>query len=375
MIANILLKRVILQKTRTRIETKKQLNGNQPFKIYTTDLTSMKKYIFLILCNILASFNIQAQYTLTSSAIPLSGETYTLYLADTSLVRAGNAGPSQVWDFSGLKITPKKSISRYVLATNTPYASQFVNSAMASESDMPLKNYVYMSTRSDSIFIDGTADTLYQTTYQLNNQIYMTYPFSYGSTLSDAFAGTFQLAGNPYVRNGSWNVKADAYGTLILPSGSYSNTLRLHSVQIQNDVFITTTTTTDAWYSQISKLPLLSISKVARIGYATSTAHWVMLNSDVVGIEEIKNTLFDFSIHPNPINEKAICTFKVQDRSEITLSLYNLQGEKVQFFLNKSYTHGEYSEEIEFKDLPSGLYFLTLLSSKNKIERIKIVKP
>ena len=32
-----------------RIETKKQLNGNQPFKIFTTTLTSMKKYIFLIL--------------------------------------------------------------------------------------------------------------------------------------------------------------------------------------------------------------------------------------------------------------------------------------------------------------------------------------
>ena len=375
MIANILLKRVILQKTRTRIETKKQLNGNQPFKIYTTTLTSMKKHIFLILCNILASYHIQAQYTLTSSAIPLSGETYTLYLADTSLVRAGNAGPSQVWDFSGLKITPKKSITRYVLAANTPYASQFVNSPMDSESDMPIKYYVYMSTRSDSIFIEGTADTLYQTTYQLNNQMYMTYPFSYGSTLSDAFAGTFQLGGNPYVRNGSWNVKADAYGTLILPSGTYSNTLRLHSVQIQNDVFITTTTTTDAWYSQISKLPLLSISKVARTGFATSTAHWVMLNSDVVGIEEIKNNLFDFSIHPNPLSEKAICTFKVQDRSEITLGLYNLQGEKVQSILNKSYTHGEYSEEIEFKDLPSGLYFLTLLTSENKIERIKIVKP
>ena len=145
-------------------------------------------------------------------------------------------------------------------------------------------------------------------------------------------------------------------------------------MQIQNDVFITTTTTTDAWYSQISKLPLLSISKVARTGFATSTAHWVMLNSDVVGIEEIKNNLFDFSIHPNPLSEKAICTFKVQDRSEITLGLYNLQGEKVQSILNKSYTHGEYSEEIEFKDLPSGLYFLTLLTSENKIERIKIVK-
>lgn len=334
----------------------------------------MKKLFYLFALNILCVYSLKAQYTLTASSMPVVGDVFTSFLADTTNVRAGVGGPSKTWDFSGLQISQNKSTTKYILPSATPYGSDFSSSSLAAESNLPIKNYVYMNSGTNDITINGTADTLYQTNYTLDQQKYITYPFSYDSTISDAFVGVFFFLGSNKARNGSWSLKADGYGTLVLPSGTYNNVLRLHSVQVHNDIFITTTTTSDSWYNNLSKFPLLSISKIVRTGNFSSISQYVSVNSDVVGIEEVNKNEVGLSLFPNPTSENAICRFILKKKTAIEISLFDMSGRNLKKLIKGNYESGINSENINLQGIPAGIYYLYFRNSENETGRIKIVK-
>jgi hypothetical protein len=334
----------------------------------------MKTFIISSVILLALVVNSYAQISLTSTSNPVLGDIYTKCLADTNGIQPGPAGANQTWDFSNLQISTVKSIVKYVDPTTTTYGSKFPSATLAAEENLPIKNYIYMTTSANDIIIKGTADTLYQPDYSLNNHIYITYPFSYDSVLSDTYLGTFTIAGTPLSRNGTWSLKGDGYGTLKLPSGTYNNVLRLHAVQKNNDVFFTTTITTDAWYSAIDKFPLLLITKSIRSGGANSVVRTVAVNSAVVGVEEISMNKIKLEIHPNPARNESSCSFQLKERAQCKLILYDAEGRIVKLFGDKMYEAVINYEKLDLSEISAGVYFLSVIASSEEAGRARIIK-
>jgi hypothetical protein len=112
-------------------------------------------------------------------------------------------------------------------------------------------------------------------------------------------------------------------------------------------------------------------------GYATPQNAWPMFKYSAartgnqfihtVAIPDKKQPIADrFTVsqnYPNPFNPETHITFTLPSSSEITLTVYNLLGQKVRTLLNhRKYQPGKY--QVEFKDLalPSGVYLYRLES-------------
>jgi hypothetical protein len=83
-------------------------------------------------------------------------------------------------------------------------------------------------------------------------------------------------------------------------------------------------------------------------------------------ITDVKNTEavpVNFSLqqnYPNPFNPSTVINFSIPKASKVTLSVYNLLGQKVASLVNSNMNAGNHEVEFNAKDLSSGIYFYSL---------------
>lgn len=64
-------------------------------------------------------------------------------------------------------------------------------------------------------------------------------------------------------------------------------------------------------------------------------------------------------VYPNPFNGEVTMTFSLTEYSDITISLFNLRGQKIKTLSQQSLSHGDHSILFDGGDIPSGNYILT----------------
>ena len=74
---------------------------------------------------------LSAQPTLGAANNPQAGERYYYRITDT-IAQPGYAGTGQVWNFTGVQVTLNTVILNYVLPSQTPHASSYPGSNLAS---------------------------------------------------------------------------------------------------------------------------------------------------------------------------------------------------------------------------------------------------
>lgn len=67
---------------------------------------------------------------------------------------------------------------------------------------------------------------------------------------------------------------------------------------------------------------------------------------------------FNISVNPNPFNQQASVFFSIPQQSNVMISLYNLNWEKVKTVLNEKQNAGFHYFNIIFPELNPGIYFL-----------------
>lgn len=74
-----------------------------------------------------------------------------------------------------------------------------------------------------------------------------------------------------------------------------------------------------------------------------------------------------FQIYPNPVGEEMTIMYKVPDRCQIEISIYNIMGYKITTLVNEERTTGEYSLTWDIDNngynLPEGIYFCRIFYS------------
>ena len=161
------------------------------------------------------------------------GTTVSMYLCDSFTVNLdGVTGAAVTWDYTTLVGFDGEFRDVSVVdATTTTYAADFPTSVTAVTVGNNLTSY-YSSTASDRssqgfVFSEPSlGDVIAQ--FSTDDEIVATYPFAFGSTTNDAFAGDIDyLATLSTTATGNGYASVDGEGTLNLPNGvSLPNVLR-----------------------------------------------------------------------------------------------------------------------------------------------------
>lgn len=325
----------------------------------------MKKQL-LIASLAITSVAVNAQITITSSDMPVAGNSYIIADVNDS-IPYGTSGANQTWDFSswvntGLDTTSFQAPSNLNgasffptatigIASNTTY-SFFKNSSSAYE----FLGYYSNTGGSDDLIILSPAEKT------------ITFPSTYQTT----FNGTASLsltyaATQPGVDSIRYNFDRnyisviDAWGTLTTPAYSNVNTLRQFITAVEQSSAYTLATGDSVWvlipnspeadtsymYRWLSNEHSYAVAEVyANPGDTLYYATY--LTSTLVGVNEHAKNSNTVSVFPSPASDKV--SFKGID-SDAYLIIFDVNGklvEKVSLRKNTTINVSNYNNGVYF---------------------------
>jgi len=135
-------------------------------------------------------------------------------------------------------------------------------------------------------------------------------------------------------------------------------------------------TTTDIGWSGLvnSHGEYIAVGYTASFGNGLFDAFLVQLESDRVNVSEDQIIPGSLSLnnHPNPFNASTTIRYYIPNKSEISLSIYNLLGQRVETLVEGAQNPGEHTLTWDASHLPSGVYFARL-EAGGRTENIKMV--
>lgn len=349
------------------------------------------KTIITTIIIILSVSNSFSQLTLTSQYNPVPGDIDSYAICDTANISQGPAGANQVWSFLNL-VKIDTSDVHFVTSSSTPYSAQFTTSNLASTNNN--SSYNYFTTSAVNILFNGNGAPGMVVSYT-NPQLFMQYPFSYNTNFTDNFGCNYISNGTLTVRTGSTTVTGDAWGTINLPIGSFTNALRVKYIITTKDssnpgtpvVFITSNTSY-VWFVPGRKYPVFEIvySTLTFNGVLFASSKTINYNSrsTPIGIQQISGEVpQDFSLsqnYPNPFNPSTKIKFEIPAESIIqtdmvSLIIYDILGKQIKTLVDQQLSPGTYEVDFEGSRLPSGTYFYRLTAGGyTKTKKLTLVK-
>ena len=318
-----------------------------------------KRYtVFLFIINVFASF---AQPTLTADIVPVPGTILESFTHIDPPFDEGSAGMNQVWDLSGLQPSQPGQVFEYADPDDTPYAAQFPTANLAATTVDFGGNSSYSYFYADNtVFTSlGHQSTSYSS-YLTDGIDYFRFPFTYLDQYTDYYAGS----NGSDVMSGRLDFTGDAYGTLILPSGTFYNCLRVLEARKDTtisggDITFISNDTLYHFYSPGYRESLCQVVYHHAIinGYPFDYKGINWRNETPIGIDEVIES--PMHVYPNPASDYLM----VDDYSSSeNLLLINSSG---QSFNIPSFREGNHSK-IDVTSLPEGLYMIEIKESEGK---------
>jgi hypothetical protein len=99
----------------------------------------------------------------------------------------------------------------------------------------------------------------------------------------------------------------------------------------------------------------------------------VTIQQGPTGIADISDKISDLNIFPNPISKDFSISFDLKEASDISSQLYSLDGRLQKELINQKMSEGNFHQQFDVSDLPSGIYLVQLNVGESSITR-KIIK-
>lgn len=319
-----------------------------------------------------------AQTLNNSNSVPLIGESYVLYSGN--YISPGNVGANQTWDLSSLS-GGTEITNNYVTPASSGYGAEFPNANLTSVA-VSAGTYTFYNAAADGFYLAGlrTSNGLYSLTYtNLDKQL--PFPCSYNTSWSDSWTATVNFGGAPGTRTGTTTGLADGYGTLITPSGTFTNVLRVKIVQSMTDnlgAFGTVTYEQEVYnyYKPGIRLPLAGVSTTVSTAagqapQTTMTSNW--LDASSVGIFENATSSIGVDVFPNPATDRVNIILSSQS-SDLHLQLIDGSGRVVHTEQLRLQSMGINRHELSVQGLNPGIYLLRLTSENGEqgVQRLVI---
>ena len=243
---------------------------------------------------------------LTSSSNPIVNDWHVNRYVDTFDV--GFAGSALTWNLDTLHTTGSDT-TFFSECSVSPHCAKFPGTTV----------YVHNSSDTDGTYLNTSPTALsYLGSYSDTEVVYsnhedqLRYPFTFSNMFTDTFSSIFTTkTGYTYLRRGRIQVKGDAWGTLILPSGTYANTLRVWSIEDYDDSVMGPASPyvwhynseTFTWYLPDQHTELLNQYKV----YLNSAIfNWYSYYTQygTTAFAGVNKPDTDIQLYPNPANEQ-----------------------------------------------------------------------
>lgn len=342
--------------------------------------TRMKK---LIVTSILISLLISAhaQFLMKSNTHLLRvGDEHYFNIANN--VNPGSDGPNITWDFSALH--DKSTLTSYMYSAHSTTNSVDIPQANTVLEEFGTKFYFKAS---DGIIEQyGTVTKNNTLTIYSNPFVKMIFPFNYGDTYAGDFAGTV-YGKNNYQANftGTYKLKADAFGTLILPGNiTYTNVFRIKTVREQcysKNSSCNCATISYKWYARDVRYPLLTIiqTKTSKGVKTIRTAYYAKSgnHSEIEIINEPKKLIaenLEAKIYPNPFMESFKIDYTLTKNSDLKIEIYDNSGRKVNAVQKLNQKAGYYTETIHSDDIGNqlGMFHIRIIAGNDIISKTVI---
>ena len=323
----------------------------------------MNKFLSKILCTgliITLPFFSEAQPTLTASMNnPVAGDVFNQYNCDTAGVVYGSSGASATWNYSTLAILPGSvgdsfHVVSFVSCSATPYCDSFQAATVAtfskgyhSSSGVVIidTTYGYYSTSASRLGILGFGyPQTFAPGYGLDSlspyENILSYPFTYTNTANDSFNSFFYdpAYGSTYGKEID-TATADGYGTLILPTGTYNNVLRIHTIRHIYDTLII-------------------------VGMGTIQA------AGPTGVNNIISNEPAVAIYPNPAKDELHIRYNSFNGQYATIFMTDIMGRAV-----AAENDNTGMVTLSLATIPNGIYMLRIQTGNNiDIEKIEVLK-
>ena len=325
---------------------------------------------FLLFC----CFHSFAQPVLTGANLNLVPGDLSYYnKCDTAGVKIDAGGPGHLWNYGVLAII-KTDTMHVVACSSTPYCDSFPAGSIA-VAYSPVNVGYWVGNNDFCMGVGSHSDQVgYSYVLRQDTMKYpVSYPMSWNDTSLEAYDTTF--ASSHLLRRGRSIV--DGYGTLILPSGTFTNVLRIHNVVYLTDSNFTGgslgvfnyRTDVYVWYVPGYHFPLLSIEvdndlvtgaiqDVYCVNYSSGPgiAKLLVVNDQVPGIR----------VYPNPAND-VIRVGGLQ--SMVNYRLLNIVGSEL-----RSGSLDAANNVVPVNDLASGIYMLEVSNAYGEKSINKIIK-
>ncbi len=346
------------------------------------------KLLFTFFTFIICS-NLFSQVTLTSLNNPAAGNTMLIVNCDTLGIVQGNSGANQTWNFTGI-ILRDSTVNTWVASNTTPYAAQFPTSNIASTPNN--SDYSYF-TSSLSDFLYNGYGGMFQVNSYTNPETILQYPFTYNSNFSDTYSSVYNNGvANSYL-NGTTTSTGDAWGTLILPNGTFNDALRIRTVKAHRDSsniggfnnVLDFSSTAYTWFVPNKKFPVFEVryNSIAINGAPTFSGKFVTYNPNnpTIGITQLNTNIPDniklSQNYPNPFNPSTKIRFEITAaerniNSNVKLLIFDELGKEVTTLVNENLSPGSYEADWNASNVAGGVYYYKL-SAGNFTETKKMM--
>ncbi len=190
----------------------------------------------------------------------------------------------------------------------------------------------------------------------------MKYPFSLNGTFNDSYASTVIVPSDTAALTGSVVTTADGWGTLITPSGTFTNVLRIHAQYNETYAYIhygpiVQTFDQYSYWKPDVHFPLAEYTTGLQGGLPFSSGSWAVTT---VGINEVSADNFKLNVFPNPFLASAEISFVVETRSDVLLEIRDVSGRMVHSFESQNILPGKIILPFDGSSLSNGIYLLSL---------------
>jgi hypothetical protein len=339
------------------------------------------------------------QFVITSSYLPVIGDTLRTSEVDTTGLTPGESGTNQVWNFSNINILPGTPFEEvYLIPFLTPYVSQFPNANLASKNNNPNPDYHYYQNTTEDWNMIGYATSGFMKWFTTPSCRFH-YPVSYGSQFNSTYHA-YNYSGQATVyTTGFKTFNVDGHGTIILPTVTYNNVMRVKVIDESYDTIkvggvVTSTAHTIItnywWFSMGYKFPVLDLGFVESIINSFKFAY-VPIKNVPVYVNQISSKIpekFDlFQNYPNPFNPSTKIRFSIgpplnpllkaglRNERIAILRIYDILGKEVATLINEQLSAGIYEVEWNAENYPSGIYFYKLTTERfSQTKRMELIK-
>lgn len=382
----------------------------------------MKK-LTLLLVGIIFSLSAFSQFSLESSSVLLRAND-TIIKQCVEYRDPGRSGPDVLWNFSELDLLDDAYTISY---------GQIGDSLTGTEH----RTTYYYGVSGDSLFFHGYEKNTTWMKY-VRSELLLKYPVHYGDSLQSYYQGLGKYCTDLSLDvMGVTDVKADAYGLMVLPGGdTLRHVLRVRSFKrmaegsdilnlrrfersllspllsvdsiayhLSNDSVILEIETF-RWYALGYRYPVFETVRGATVKNGESKDFFAFsffyppqehtyLNDDTVNLallsaEEERSkaenksmfhdnndrpgkVLLNYNVYWETSGDAVRLDYQLNSNAEISIYLYDMQGRTRMVCPMETYSNGFYSRKLDFSEMDSGQYLLLMVMNGERYTE-KIIK-